>query len=320
MPSIETFAPQNDDVAKQIRDLLITARGEDVAQRLNMATLIANTAPLLERKVDIGSTPFAPPADFRLKLAQGLIPGMKVIHKFGHNPLITQASDPEDVWDAGGIWVAPTAPRIHQLVSSSTADNGVTPSTGAREIEVFGLDRNGVEAFEFILMNGQSNVPTVREYIMIYRMSAVDWGSGEVNAGAITATADTDSTVTASITATNNQTGMAIYQIPADHEGYMTNFWGSLDDASGNSGDADLDLLVSHKGHAGFQITQFHGLVNVGSSHFNHTFPIPQRFEALDTLKMHVPTVSGNVDIAAGFDLILVNKDVTAGLERVKII
>ena len=78
MPEILTTAPQNDDVAKQIRDLLITAGGETEVQRINMMELLANTAPLLERKIDIGSLPFAPTEDFALLVSLDKVPGVLV--------------------------------------------------------------------------------------------------------------------------------------------------------------------------------------------------------------------------------------------------
>ena len=245
---------------------------------------------------------------FGLELSRGNIPGMQVIHKFGHNQLITTATDPEDIWDAGGIWVPPTTARTHVLVSSDDEDGGAGTDTGMLSVTIEGLDANGLLQEEVVTLNGTTNVNTASTYTIIHRMTGLTWGSANNNVGNITATAATDSTVTAQITATFNQTGMAIYRVPSDKTAYITNFWGALDDAGGNVGNADLDIIISPAAFPlAYEITQFHGLVTVGSSHFNHVYPIPQRVEAGSTLKMHVPEVSANADVAAGFDVILVD-------------
>lgn len=73
--------------------------------------------------VDIVSTPSA-------LIPLGLIPEVSSINKFGRNPEIDTATAPEDIWDTGGLWVPPTAPRIHNLVSSSVEDEGTLLSSG----------------------------------------------------------------------------------------------------------------------------------------------------------------------------------------------
>ncbi|MCK5615625.1 hypothetical protein KAR91_77890 [Candidatus Pacearchaeota archaeon] len=55
------------------------------------------------------------------------------IDKFGRNPDIDTGTDPEDIWDAGGLWVPPTAARTHAFVSSSGEDDGSVLSTGTAD-------------------------------------------------------------------------------------------------------------------------------------------------------------------------------------------
>ena len=50
-------------------------------------------------------------------ISLGLVPGVSHINKFGRNSLIDAATVPEDIWDVGGVYVPPTAPRIHNLRS-----------------------------------------------------------------------------------------------------------------------------------------------------------------------------------------------------------
>lgn len=246
------------------------------------------------------------PGSFNLNISRGKVPGFFVIHKFGRNPQIDTNTDPEDIWDGGGIWVAPTQARIHQIVSSS-AEDGAGALTGALTLRILALDSKYKRVQEDLTLNGQSNVSTVRAYTMIYRILILTAGSNGSNVGTITATADTDGTVTAQINPTNNQTGMAIYQIPSNMKGYMTNFYGSLADSGGIGANVDLQMLVQPYNGV-FQVKQFHGLVAAGSAHFNHIFPVHFPLDALSTVKMQAKTTSANAAVvSAGFDLIIVD-------------
>jgi hypothetical protein len=71
--------------------------------------------------------------DFMLEVAKGNVPGHSHINKFGRNSDIDTATDPEDIWGAGGLWVPPTASRTHDIASSSANDTGTLVSTGTAD-------------------------------------------------------------------------------------------------------------------------------------------------------------------------------------------
>ena len=75
--------------------------------------------------------------DFYFSVSEGLTPGYSRLNKFGRNPDIGTATDPEDVWDAGGVWVKPTQARIHDI--ASTSGNDAAAGSGALTIRVYGL-------------------------------------------------------------------------------------------------------------------------------------------------------------------------------------
>jgi len=68
--------------------------------------------------------------DSSLEIALKHVSGTSSINKFGHNPVVNTTSTPEDVWDGGGLYVPPTAARVHNVVSTSTEDAGTLVSTG----------------------------------------------------------------------------------------------------------------------------------------------------------------------------------------------
>lgn len=256
----------------------------------------------------MGARIFPPQAqDFALDVARGVIPGVSAVNKFGRNPDIDLASDPEDVWDAGGIWVAPTTARTHQIVSTDTNDDGSPAGTGARTVKIFGLDSTGALQEETVTMDGTTNVATANTYTMIHRMFVVTAGSTGNNVGNITATADTDATVTAQITAGQNQTLMAIYRIPLAKTGYLTSWYVSLGPGSGGTADATVEIQAQPNGEV-FQVKSVVGVSGGANSLAQKIFNPYAKFEALTTLKIQVEEVdASNADVSAGFDLILVD-------------
>ena len=69
-------------------------------------------------------------------------------------------------------------------------------------------------------MDGTTNVTTTEKFIAINRMFVSEAGSGEVNAGNITATVG--GTTRSQITADRGQTLQAVYTVPAGYTAYVT--------------------------------------------------------------------------------------------------
>lgn len=326
------------------------------------------------------------PLDFDLELSRGRIPGMSRVNKFGRNSDVDTGTIPEDVWDAGGLHVPPTAARTHDLVSSSVNDAGslvssgtitggsttsledsgadfvtdgvaigdtviddttmehsivtavaattltthvtrhgaafisgdtyriVNPSsTGVAVVHVYGLGSDMTEQEEFIIMNGTTNVPTVSTYWRIYRMhsdGAVDRNTS--NVGNITATAQTDATVTAQITAGKGQTLMAVYTVPAGKTAFMRSMNASINKQGATVGAmADVELWVTPFatiGASGSRLADYFGIAVDGSSYVPRIYSPPKCFEEQTDIWVRVESVTdSNTDISAGFDLILVN-------------
>lgn len=161
--------------------------------------------------------------DFLLEVALHHVANYFSVNKFGA-ATDCDIGEATDVWDGADgvtstkIWVPPTQARIHNIVSTSTAD--ASAGTGAQEIEVFGITSwsNGYDTHETVVMNGTTPVATANSYVVVHRMSVHDVGSGGTNAGIITATAAVDGTVTAAISIGKGQTLMCIYAIP---EGFL---------------------------------------------------------------------------------------------------
>jgi hypothetical protein len=168
--------------------------------------------------------------DFYLELSKGNISGHSKVNKFGRTTncdsgVPTDIHDGANSTDDVAIWVAPTQARIHNIVSTSVADDSA--GVGAKTIQVYGLTAwDALEVSETIIMDGTTDVPTNNLYVIIHRMKVLTCGATAINVGVITATATpTDATVTAQINALEGQTQMALYGIPSGITAYMLGYY-----------------------------------------------------------------------------------------------
>lgn len=238
-----------------------------------------------------------------LEIQKGNVSGSAIVHKFGRNVDVDTAAA-EDVWDGGGLWAAPTAARTHDIASTSA--NDASGGTGARTVKIYGLDASYALQEETVTMNGVSNVETANTYTMIHRMVVITAGSENANVGTITATAQTDATVTAQISALYNQTLMAIYQIPAAKTGYLRTMYVATNSSGGVAPNVDATLFAKPDGEV-FQTKMVLGVAANGSSHIFHRWEGGLILPAKMIVKVQAETSANNSDVSAGFDIILVD-------------
>ena len=259
------------------------------------------------------SSQLTPPSlkDFSLEVARGNVSGMSAVNKFGRNIAIASGIT-EDIWDQSAAWVAPTVARVHTIASTAAADDGPA-GVGARTMRIYGLtDWDTAEVSEDVTLDGAgaNAVQTANSYVIVHRMKVLTAGGTNTNAGLITATANTDTTVTASILAEQGQTQMAIYGIPSTQKAYMTSFYCDVNKSGGSAGAVDVALLFNPEpGDAATtwltKITV--GLLTTGSSHIGHVYDPPNEFVGPGILKLAATSGFSSADVSAGFDLILVD-------------
>ena len=254
--------------------------------------------------------------DFALEAARGNVTKVSCVNKFGRSTDVDNGVD-TDIWDGANstdsqpIWVAPTQARTHIIHSRSV--NDTSGGTGTRTIQVYGLkDWNTKEISETIVMGGTvSTVTTENQYVIIHRMKVLTKGASGPNVGTITATAETDNTVTAQIQEEQGQTQMAIYGIPSNQSAYMTQLYDSVNKSGGATGAIDGSLLYNPEPDAellGFVIKHTIGKITSGTSDGKgHQFNPYKKFEGPGILKMQANGSANNLDVSAGFDLVLVD-------------
>lgn len=145
----------------------------------------------------------------RMKVQHRCQPGLIA----GINRDISSAGN-ENIWDGPQPWVPPTAARIHDIASDNANDTLL--GTGARKIQILGLDDMFAPQQEIADMDGMNDVATANTYTRINDMFVIEAGTDDVNQGIITATAQTDGTVTALMPAGTSETQAAVYSVGAE--------------------------------------------------------------------------------------------------------
>lgn len=244
------------------------------------------------------------PADYGLQVARGLVTGVSRINKFGAAPDGVQTTA-TDIWSRADsaatqqIWLAPTAARVHAIVSSSADDDGSPVGNGARTIRVYGLQTwASAETSEDVTLNGTTPVNTANSYVIIHRMKVLTSGATAINVGTITATAATDGTITAVIAIGDGQTEMAVYGIASGYTFYLKR-WGASIGKGNTTISVNFKLLVNENPNV--QTTNFLrkddiNLVSTGTSGISRNYDIPPSFAGPCIIKVQSIASAADTD------------------------
>ncbi len=252
--------------------------------------------------------------DFGVEVQRGKVPGFAAVTKFGHAPSGVQTTD-TDIWSRANatptqqIWLAPTAARIHALVSNDVNDTAA--GTGLRTVRVYGLKTWALaETSEVVTMNGTTPVNMANSYVIIHGMEALTWGTAGPNVGTITATAATDATITAVILPGDGKTEMAILGVPSTQTFYLKRWGVELDKASGATATVDFQMVVNPIPATlttGFIRRLDFSLQSDGTSSSSRYYDVPPVFAGPCIIKVQATASAANVDAKSGFDGYLVN-------------
>jgi len=242
------------------------------------------------------------------ELALGNITSRTSVNKFGAAPDGVQITS-TDIWDRANaaatqqIWLAPTAARVHAIVSSDAADTGFN-------VRVYGLTSwDTAETSELVALNGTTPVNTSNSYVIIHRMKCIYTAAKTTNAGTISATAATDSTVTALILAGNGQTEMAIYGVPSTQKALLHRWNCQIDKTTAAAVSADFRLFVNENPNVqttGFLRKDDMSLQSTGTSAFERVYAIPPVYSGPCIIKVNAIGSAADIDGESGFDLELV--------------
>lgn len=253
--------------------------------------------------------------DFGLEVARGRVSGIGNINKFGAAPDGIQTTA-TDIWSRANstptqqIWLAPTAARVHAIVSTSADDDGDPVGIGARTIRIYGLKTwDLAETTEDVILDGTTPVNTAQSYVIIHRMKVLTCGASGPNVGTISATAATDTTITAVILPGDGQTEMAIYGVPSIQTLYLARWGCHINKNAAAAATADFQLRVNENPNVlttCFLRKDDISLQSNGTSAYTRLYPIPPSFPGPCIIKVQATASAADIDGKSGFDGYLV--------------
>ena len=204
------------------------------------------------------------------------------------NPDIDTATTPETIWQNTGVISFPSAAGATTIVSGS--ENDASAGTGARTVLVEGLLAGYLPSSETVTLNGTTPVALSADYLRINRISVATAGSGQTNAGALTATIG--GTTVNTVAAGKSISQSAIYTVPANYQKALLTYL-FLNTAVSGTGHIDLELIKIYNGV--LTVIQEYGIDLAGSSFLDrnlHTRPVV--LEPMTDIFVNVTTTSVN--------------------------
>ena len=176
------------------------------------------------------------PKDFYLEAAQGNVPGVTLVSKFGANPDV-EDTQTEDIWFIGGEVNYLTAAETLTVSSSIDEDDGIESGglTGARVVHIVGLDAEFNELSEDVTMHGVADVTTSGSYLRVTRAYVEEVGSLNINEGNIAIEESGTETDMAYIQAGFGQTQIGHYTVPTGKTAYITAYEGTASPGAGTA-------------------------------------------------------------------------------------
>jgi hypothetical protein len=231
---------------------------------------------------------------------------------YGYNRDVDTTTDPESLWNGGGIYTGFNATAAQTLQVFSASANDTANGTGARTVRLEGLDGNYNEITETVTLNGTTPVLTTFSFLRLQRQEVISVGSAGHNVGEITVRQSvTTANVFSVMPAEQNRSHLGCYTVPAGYNGFMWNAFFSLIREGGQPNydrEAKVDFYIRDFGEGKPFVSKEPIGITTGS--FNHPCAnLPFFIAEKSDIDMRIVSVShDNSAIAGGFDIILVKK------------
>lgn len=237
-------------------------------------------------------------SNFFLDVQKGEIPNHFARSVIGQLPFET--TDGEiwpSIWD---LYYPLTAIQV-EITANSLSDNRI--GSGARTIQIEGLDSSYNVIYEVITLPGFWNAVTTTNYFLrILKITVLTAGYHGTNWGDILVR----TTINQQLCIMYEESGESLqthYTIPSNYTGYLYKYYFSILKASSIS--AEFKLWLTPYGQAS-TLKSIIGSdadgVNSGEKIFKAPLKIPEKTD----IKMTVQSSSNNGDVIGGYDLILV--------------
>lgn len=244
--------------------------------------------------------------DYCLLVAEGKIPGKKVVHKFGKNPAVGTTGF-DTIWNGGGSYTGFDATAAETVTITSSDANDTLLGTGLRTLRIWGLDANFLEQTEDIELDGTNPVTSINEYIRLDSAKGLTAGGGtySTNLGDITiAQSVTVANVFAVIPIGYGSTMIAAYTIPAGKKGYIITQSGAI--ANKNAAAVAIRLKAKVPGTV-FTVAGEAALNSLGTGFIERKFNVPGMLPPMTDIFIEAEA-SSTVAVSAFLDILLIDE------------
>lgn len=239
-----------------------------------------------------------------IQVSNGEIEGVGYIEKFGMN--VDVDSNKETIWDAGGIYQYLTTAETVAITSTSGADS--TAGTGARTVEIQGLDADHNLVYETLTVGGGAGT---QEFLRIFRAKVLTAGSSGVNEGTVSITSNSTSKVLAQIgidgsgsnAAGRGQTFMTLYTVPAGKTAYLTQW-------TVGCGKQNTDAVATFLARPDGGAWNAKDIITVSATTYAKDYKIPLKFDEKTDIEVRAYSTTNNSLVSSTFNLILIDNPV----------
>ena len=224
------------------------------------------------------------------------------LRKFGRNADIDTTTDPEDVWNGGGLYTFADDSGEQMYISSSDSGDNVS-------IKVFGLDSNfkSKELSVTLAGNTKTLIPdgVFSRVFRAYNDDSTDL-AGDVyiytDDSVSLGVPSTASKIKAKINQADQQTLMCVYTVPSGKTAQLVDVFGVCSKVTGVTNPAaDMKLLVREYG----KVFRTRLTFELTDSFYQHQFSIPMMIREKSDIVIRCQTVKdNNTAINAGFDIL----------------
>lgn len=237
--------------------------------------------------------------DFTIEAARGAIEGYEVNRKFGRNTDIDTATVPEDLWGGGGLYTGiPTSAETIEVFSSDA--NDTSGGSGARTIQLIGLDANWESQTETLTLNGTTPVTTSGTWLRCNRQRVVTAGSSNANEGTITVRhTTTAANVFSQLQPGKSQSTILHYTVPAGKVALFSDLNVVVERESSSGTSASFEVKIRDNANGGVVRTILYAFVERGvpySQKATFTEPLPEKYD----IWVQVNYVSANNTVVSG--------------------
>lgn len=244
---------------------------------------------------DISNTLITPVTDACCMAAMGMYDDkLLYAYKFGYNPDVDTGAD-EDVWSGGGAYAFYPAAAVSIEVLSSDV-NDASAGTGARTVEITGLDAEGLIQTKTAVLNGTSVVAVTGTWLRVYDAKVLTVGSGGANAGNITVRQASAGATGCYIIIGENQSAQAIYTVPRNYIGMLKGGHACV----GKTSDAKIMVQIRNNGIWYNMITHhvYEGQIALDSC-------VIAKLQPMTDIRIRCSSTSTNIVVSADFHLLL---------------